>query len=66
MKKVLPVTTKRIERLARRVLFGTSNEGMCRLCGNVQNGVEPDAENYRCGNCGSETVDGVQALLLAI
>ncbi len=42
------------------------NLGICLSCGEVQEGVEPDAERYRCESCGRHSVYGAeQALLLA-
>ena len=41
--------------------------GVCIECGNIQSGVEPDAENYECEVCEKHTVYGVeQAVLLGL
>lgn len=44
-----------------------NNSGYCSMCDaiTVDSGVEPDAENYRCPECGNDSVFGIeQALLL--
>ena len=38
--------------------------GFCLICGNEAGGVEPDARNYTCENCGAEQVFGVEELIL--
>jgi len=38
--------------------------GICLNCGNEQEGVEPDAEGYRCGECGQHRVAGCEQILL--
>lgn len=64
--KIRKVSRRLIEDLARRTFFGTENLGLCRMCGMEHDGCEPDAENYHCEQCGCDTVDGVQNLLLSI
>ena len=32
--------------------------GLCTSCGYEQHGVEPDAERYRCEDCGERKVYG--------
>ena len=32
--------------------------GLCSACGNIQEGCEPDAENYECEVCGKKAVSG--------
>ena len=39
-------------------------EGLCLACGEQAYGVEPDAENYECENCGENMVYGAEQLLL--
>jgi hypothetical protein len=39
--------------------------GACTECGHIQDGVEPDAQGYRCENCGLHAVTGAELLLLA-
>ena len=40
------------------------NPGFCLICGNEQDGCEPDARNYECEACGAEQVFGADELLL--
>lgn len=40
------------------------NQGICVQCGNVQSGVEPDAEGYPCEVCGEPAVAGMEVTLL--
>ena len=42
------------------------NQGMCKSCAYIQAGVEPDARNYTCENCGEDSVFGVEELLLEV
>ena len=37
--------------------------GVCTTCGNQQDGVEPDAREIPCTNCGNNTVQGVEEFL---
>lgn len=45
---------------------GLDNPGFCLVCGNEQDGCEPDAENYECESCGAEQVFGAEQLLICI
>lgn len=47
----------------RRYMFDGST-GACMVCGNIQEGVEPDASGYVCENCGADAVSGVEQLLI--
>jgi DNA-directed RNA polymerase subunit RPC12/RpoP len=38
--------------------------GLCVKCGYDQWGVEPDAEKYKCEECGSRAVYGTENLLM--
>lgn len=39
--------------------------GACTACGDiVQDGIEPDARNYRCPNCGEPKMFGSEELLI--
>jgi hypothetical protein len=41
------------------------NDGCCLACGEWSfGGVEPDASNYECENCGEEQVEGIMNLLM--
>ena len=44
-----------------------ASQGICLKCGELQDGVEPDAENYQCEVCDALAVCGIeQALLLGV
>jgi hypothetical protein len=38
--------------------------GICRACGNEAYGVEPDARDYTCEDCGENAVYGLEELLI--
>ena len=38
--------------------------GFCTECGAEQDGVEPDANGYKCEGCGQMAVTGAENLLL--
>ena len=38
--------------------------GFCRACGAQAYGVEPDARNYECEECGAREVYGAEEFLL--
>ena len=38
--------------------------GFCTHCGSTQSGVEPDATDYRCEDCGQYSVSGLETVLL--
>lgn len=39
-------------------------QGFCLACGEVQDGVEPDARQYECEHCGEHKVYGTAELVL--
>jgi hypothetical protein len=41
-------------------------DGICRNCGNIQSGVEPDARMYRCENCGEDKVYGLEETIITL
>ncbi len=41
-----------------------SNPGFCTECGLEHDGCEPDARNYKCEDCGTNTVFGAEELLI--
>ena len=43
---------------------GDDCTGICLECGNEQDGVEPDAEGYRCECCGKRKVAGAEQIVL--
>ena len=50
--------------LAESQMFDLENPGLCVYCGAEAYGIEPDAEKYRCDECGKRGVYGAQELLL--
>lgn len=40
--------------------------GYCTACGAESYGVEPDAREYECENCGEKQVYGAEELLLMV
>jgi hypothetical protein len=59
----MPATLKRTIRATEEELMdGTT--GACLACGAYADGVEPDARNYRCGDCGQLQVFGLEELLM--
>ena len=40
------------------------NMGICLACGDTTDGVEPDAERYKCQCCGSYAVYGAEQAIL--
>ena len=38
--------------------------GLCRVCGSVAEGVEPDARGYKCHACERPEVYGIEELLI--
>lgn len=44
-------------------MFGLENPGICESCGNIQEGCEPDAQNYECESCGQNSVFGASEYL---
>jgi hypothetical protein len=46
------------------IIHGDNATGFCRACGYEQDGVEPDARDYECENCGLNLVYGAEELLI--
>lgn len=42
-----------------------NNVGLCTTCGAAHYQVEPDARNYPCGNCDTNTVSGCEEILIS-
>ena len=38
--------------------------GICLTCGEKRNGIEPDARQYECKECGEKQVYGIEEALL--
>jgi rubrerythrin len=43
---------------------GEENTGVCLACGEVHEGIEPDARKYKCEACGQHKVYGSEEILL--
>ncbi len=41
-----------------------NQQGFCLACGEIADGVEPDARRYECECCGAEKVYGAEELAL--
>lgn len=46
-------------------LFHEDTYGWCLVCGEFEEGVEPDATNYHCEGCGENKVFGLGMLAIA-
>ena len=40
--------------------------GFCKACGAQHDGIEPDARNYTCEECGEDQVFGAEELVLTM
>lgn len=58
------LTPERLCDAVRRQHTTLDNPGFCRLCGEEQDGCEPDAEGYECEACGEYQVCGADLLLM--
>jgi len=45
---------------------GDDMAGLCLACGDMCDGVEPDAERYRCEACGERAVFGCGELIFYV
>jgi hypothetical protein len=64
MKKHSSVTLERVMDAAERYQMFLDNPGICILCGEDADGVEPDARKYECESCGERGVYGTDELLM--
>tara|TARA_R100000808_G_scaffold2906_1_gene10844 strand:+ start:595 stop:792 length:198 start_codon:yes stop_codon:yes gene_type:complete len=51
---------------AENSMFGMSSTGICKSCGEEQEGCEPDAQGYECESCGAPAVYGAAELLFEL
>lgn len=56
--------TDRIVEGTKECTFGLANTGMCLECEAEADGVEPDAREYECSECGARAVFGYPELLI--
>ena len=64
MKVHASITEERVVEACKESMFGLGNAGFCLACGADAEGVEPDARNYTCEECGEEEVHGAEEVLL--
>lgn len=64
MKMHHSITLDRVMAAAQRYQMTLDNPGICVVCGEDCDGVEPDARRYRCESCGERGVYGAEELLL--
>lgn len=60
------ITLERVTEAVERQLTSLDNPGFCLACGEEASGCEPDAQQYKCENCGAYEVYGAEILLLRI
>lgn len=60
------ITVDVVAEAVEREMTSLDNPGFCLICGEEASGVEPDARNYTCDNCGAEQVFGAEELLLVM
>lgn len=59
-----PTTASILDAAVSLLEDGEDCTGICLHCGEEADGVEPDAEGYRCENCGRHTVAGAEQIIL--
>lgn len=66
MKMHKSLTAERIMEAVERRMNSLDNPGFCIKCGKEQDGCEPDAREYECESCGTNTVYGADELLMEL
>jgi predicted RNA-binding Zn-ribbon protein involved in translation (DUF1610 family) len=66
MKMHHDVTPERILEAMERSHSTLDSPGFCTACGLEADGVEPDAQRYKCESCGELAVYGAEELLLGL
>lgn len=46
------------------IILGDNNIGFCIKCGAERDGCEPDAQKYKCEECGAKAVYGAEQILV--
>jgi len=59
------ITADRIYALCMRRLRDLDDTGVCLACGEEQFGCKPDARQYKCENCGRNTIFGPEEVLIS-
>jgi hypothetical protein len=65
-KRKYPLTLSRVMAAVEDSTFGMSSAGFCLDCGADADGVEPDAGEYKCEECGQMRVYGAEAVLMMV
>lgn len=60
----ISLTAERILEACERHMTTLDNPGFCTACGTEAEGVEPDARQYHCDECGEHAVYGADELAL--
>lgn len=60
------LTLARIMLAVQRRDVTLDNPGFCIACGEEVEGCEPDAREYECPECGTDTVYGAEELLIEV
>lgn len=58
------ITFERLEDAIDRQVSGLDNPGFCITCGDEVGGCEPDARQYPCDSCGTNTVYAPAEILI--
>jgi len=66
MSTKLKISSDELLALVEESMFGMSDSGVCLSCGEVTDGVEPDARGYPCPSCDKPAVMGAEEILLHI
>ena len=59
------ITLDRLEDAMRRQMYSLDDPGFCIKCGEEHGGCEPDAEEYPCDTCDTNTVYGAAELFMS-
>lgn len=65
IRKFISDNEEKVMDLVERSMTDSSYEGICLDCGEITDGVEPDAECYRCPSCGAHKVIGGEMLAIS-
>jgi hypothetical protein len=60
------VTAEAVKDAVERQMPSLNNPGFCVVCGEENEGCEPDARCYRCEFCHNTSVYGAEEILLSI
>jgi predicted RNA-binding Zn-ribbon protein involved in translation (DUF1610 family) len=52
--------------LATELVESDSMQGVCLACGEIADGVEPDARKYTCETCGESKVYGAEEIVMRL